>query len=180
MASEVTAATGGDRRSMDRSTTYRKTAKGSEAVATRDRALQPRLRSLLILVDGKRSVDELARMTPAGFEDSLDQLVQLGLVEPAEGAPAGEKAGTTQPAPLAAEPAPAATVSLAEAQRYAVRRLSDMLGPASDDICLRIERTRNAGEFKAVLLKAEQLIDASLGAARAQEFAQEMQSHWPA
>ena len=164
---------------MDKGSIYRKSKKGTEAMASRDRNLQPRLRSLLILVDGKRSVDELARMAPAGFEESLDQLVQLGLIERAEAAaPAQAQREITAPAPLASNPA-APAVSLAEAQRFAVRRLSDMLGPASDDICMRIERTRNAGEFRAVLQKAEQLIDSNLGSARAQEFAHEMESHRP-
>lgn len=166
---------------MDKSRIYRKTAKGTEAVATRDRALQPRLRSLLILVDGKRPFEELARMTPAGFEESMDQLVELGLVEPAEAAAVSQQqAATTAPSPLAPSSGAAAPVSLAEAQRFAVRRLSDMLGPASDEICLRIERTKSASEFLAAVHKAEQLVDSNLGKARAEEFAQEMESHRPA
>ena len=162
---------------MDKSRIYRKTPKGAEAIAQRDRALQPRLRSLLILVDGKRSAADLAQMAPGGFDEAMDQLVQLGLVEAAEAGPAPV---TTAPAPLAAAPADApARLPLAEAKRLAVRRLSDLLGPLSDDICMRIEGARTASEFMAFVHKAEQMIDANLGSARAQEFAQEMESHRP-
>lgn len=165
---------------MDKARTYRKTAKGSEAMAHRDRALQPRLRSLLILVDGKRTADELSRMAPTSFEECMDQLLQLGLVEPAEApSPTAPQPAASAPAPVAAEAA-AGTVTLAEAQRIAVRRLSDLLGPVSDDICMLIERTRSAAEFMGALHKAEQLVDSNLGSARAQEFAQEMKGHRPA
>ena len=164
---------------MDNARVYRKTTKGTEAVANRDRGLQPRLRALLILVDGKRSVGELAQMTPSGFEESIEQLAQLGLVEAVEGAAAPPPV-TSAPVPLAEVPAAGATVPLVQAQRFAVRRLSDMLGPLSDDICMRLERARTASEFMALVHKAEQMVDANLGSARAQEFARDMESHRPA
>ena len=164
---------------MDKGSIYRKTAKGLEAIASRDRALQPRQRSLLILVDGRRTADELSRMSPAGFEESLGQLLELGMVEAAGVvADASTEAHVSAPAPLNPEPR-GATVPLPEAQRFAVRRLSDMLGPASDDFCLRIERTRSATEFQAVLQKAMLFVEANLGAGRAREFAHAMEEHRP-
>jgi hypothetical protein len=164
---------------MDKARTYRKTAKGAEAMATRDRALPPRLRSLLIFVDGKRTNDELARMAPVSIEEAMDQLLELGLVEAAEPAPGQPLPKPPAPAPVAAAPA-AGTVSLVEAQRFAVRRLSDLLGPGSDDVCMRIERAKSAGEFMAALQRAEQLVDGTLGSTRAREFTQDMQGHLPA
>ena len=88
---------------------YQKSAKGAEAIATRSAALGPKLRSVLIFVDGKRSVEELAKLIQ-GLGDPLDllgQLVGQGFIEPTAGtaagpaaAPGGTKAPTSAPAPL--------------------------------------------------------------------------------
>lgn len=55
---------------------FAKTAKGQEEVATKSGGLTPRQRRVLIMVDGKRSVDELREMLQA---DDLQHT--LGLLE---------------------------------------------------------------------------------------------------
>ncbi len=55
---------------------FAKTAKGQEEVATKSGGLTPRQRRVLIMVDGKRSVDELRNMLQA---DDLQHT--LGLLE---------------------------------------------------------------------------------------------------
>lgn len=57
----VVARDGAEETAMDGATIYRKTPRGLEAIATRQPALEPRQRSLLILVDGKRGMQDLAR-----------------------------------------------------------------------------------------------------------------------
>ncbi|MBA2963356.1 MULTISPECIES: hypothetical protein [Ramlibacter] len=70
---------------MDKHTIYRKSASGTEALATRDAALGVRLRSLLILVDGKRDVGELCRLAQSigDAERLLTDLDDLGMIESA-------------------------------------------------------------------------------------------------
>jgi hypothetical protein len=60
-----------------------KTSAGQDEIATRARKLSPKMRALLILVDGRRSVQDLMDTT-AGFgevQEVLQGLKELGLVE---------------------------------------------------------------------------------------------------
>lgn len=169
---------------LDRNATYQKSSKGIEAIATRSAALAPKQRSVLILVDGKRSCDELTRLAQALGDPQalLSQLAEAGFIEPVGGKPA---AAATAGAPFAATaPMPVApastTVPLVQAQRYASRRLTDLLGPEAESMCLRIEATRNAQEFQAAVHKAEAMLRQFRSAQVADRFAADMQTHRPA
>lgn len=90
-----------------------KTAAGVEEIATRARRLPPRLRTLLILVDGRRSVRHLADTVAApAVGEALAELAGLGLITAAK------------PPPLAhpSAPEPASRASVAPAARSAGRR----------------------------------------------------------
>jgi len=61
---------------------YDKTAKGRDEIATRKYQLAPRLRSLLVLIDGRRTEEELLRNV-AGLgltSAALDELLEEGLI----------------------------------------------------------------------------------------------------
>ena len=165
---------------FDKTATYRKSGAGAEALASRSAALTPRLRSLLILVDGKRRCDELAGLGQAfgDGEQLLAQLAELGFIEPLQ-APAASGGPTGAGPAVAAAPAPA-KVPLAQAQRQAVRKLNDLLGPAAEDLCLRIEATRNPQEFAAAIARAEGTLRQFASPQVAQQFAAEMESLRPA
>ena len=60
---------------------YRKTAKGLTEIETRAHRLPPRLRSALIVVDGKRDVAELRPMILAQPEETLQALAEQGFIE---------------------------------------------------------------------------------------------------
>lgn len=167
---------------MRKDAIYQKSPKGVQSIATRDHAVTPKLRTLLILVDGKRRCDELAKLTPADdAEQLLHQLLQMGMIEEGAVAPAAAAASiaaaSAGPGPASR---PAGTVSLSEAQRFAVRRLTDLLGPTAEDLCLRIEGARNATDFTAAIRSAEKILQEFKGAEPAASFAREMQSHRPA
>jgi len=154
---------------------YRKSAKGTEAITNRQHGLTPKLRSTLILVDGKRRFEEIARLSAmlGDTEQLLDQLLADGFIEEAV-------AAAPAPAPAAAAAAaPQPALSLPEAQRFAVRRLTDILGPTAEELCLRIESARNAQEFVATLARAETFVREFRGQEVAAAFAAEMQSHRP-
>ena len=158
---------------------YHKSAKGTEAIATRQHGLSPKLRSMLILIDGKRTFDELAHLSQmlGGTDELLGQLLDEGFIEPG---------GVAAPAhaPTASAPAPLATgvpgMTLAEAQRFVSRRLTDLLGPNAEELCLRIESARNVHDFEVAVAKAEGMLRQFVSAHTAAEFAAEVHSHMPA
>lgn len=172
---------------------YQKSAKGSEAIATRRHGLSPKLRSLLILIDGKRDYQELARIsnTLGDTEQLLGQLLDEGCIEPVPKAaraaaalapkvavpvPIHASASASAPAPAAA---PASSVSLADARRHAVRRLIDIVGPNADEICMRIESARSVADFLAAVAQAEAMVRQFRGVNSAAEFAADMKAHQP-
>ena len=120
---------------------YRKTAKGVAEIETRAHRLTPRMRSALILVDGKRSDAELASMIQQQATETLHALAGQGFIEvltidtaPAPSAPpvVSAAAPPRPPAPTtAAAPAPAAP-DLQARRREAVRAVNDLLGPAAE------------------------------------------------
>jgi hypothetical protein len=78
------------------SNVYRKTERGQTEIATRQYKLAPRLRSALVVVDGKRSQFELASMIAGEPHETLQALLEAGFIELTDGAvppllpPAGE------------------------------------------------------------------------------------------
>ena len=85
-------------------TIYAKTADGQNEIETRARRITPRARSLLILIDGKRHDEELAKLVQQ-FDETLALLLEGGLVE-AVGTTSSRSASKAAAAP--AEEAPAA------------------------------------------------------------------------
>lgn len=70
---------------MDNNAIFDKSDMGREEIVTRKYKLAPRMRSLLVLVDGKKSVaDLLQQVAGLGLDQaSLNELYELGFVEPA-------------------------------------------------------------------------------------------------
>jgi hypothetical protein len=174
---------------LDKTAIYHKSPRGAEAIATRNATLTPNLRSMLIMVDGRRPYAELAKLG-AGLGDPdwlLEQLAGEGFIEtgaPRAGPPTGPAPlrPVTAPAPLPAATALAPTelnVPLDQAQRFAVRRLTDLLGPTGQDLCVRIEATRSAKEFRAVIRRTETMLREVVGPELAARFVSEVESQRP-
>ncbi|MBL8348069.1 MAG: hypothetical protein JNN03_21730 [Rubrivivax sp.] len=132
---------------------YRKTAKGLAEIETRVYRLSPRLRSVLIMIDGKRSDADLVQMLPQAAE-VLAALAQDDFIS--------EYTRTSAtPAP---PPPPERTVirppqPTFEAMRKDVlRAFNDRLGPAGEGMALKLEKARNETEFRALLPAAVQLV----------------------
>lgn len=158
---------------LDTTAIYQKTDTGSQALAARSPALTPRLRSLLILVDGKRTCPELMQVAQAlgDGEQLLAQLLALGFMQArAPAAPVAEPAATT---------APPSGLSLPQAQRLAVRKLTDLLGPTAEEVCMRIEATRTPQEFAVAIERAEEMLRRVAGPRKAAEFAAALAEHRP-
>lgn len=170
-------------------TIYRKTAKGQSEIETRALKLAPRFRSLLILVDGRRSDRELTTLLPQAGDEALAALAQAGLIEaigltadtPVPGAtrapapPAPAPAAPSAPAPAPAAPAPAAgpprvDLPFEQRRRESVRMLIDQIGPMAEALAMRMERARNIDELRPLLATAAQVLANTRGRAVATEF----------
>jgi hypothetical protein len=82
---------------------YAKTPKGIEEISKRSHGLPPRARQVLILLDGKRSIDEVLEMLPGSETEALlDDLFTGGFIESQQ-----ETSVVKAPAakPVAAKPA---------------------------------------------------------------------------
>jgi hypothetical protein len=152
--------------------TYRKSSKGTAEIETRAHRLAPRLRSALIVVDGRRNATELHKLIPQQAEDTLATLLEQGFIEAvaADRPPAAAAAAAT-PAPAARpEPRPAA-VDFETRRRDAVRRLTDQVGPMGEALSMRMERCRGADELRPLLGLAAQIIANTRGRQAAADFA---------
>ncbi len=140
---------------IQRNVIYQKTARGSEAIATRQHGLSPRLRTILIMVDGKRQYADLEKLGQAETETLLGQLLDQGFIEAGAAAPPAAPirtpVATTAPQMQSGVPG----VTLKEARRYAVRRLTDILGPNADDLCIRIEAAQDLHAYQLAIARAE-------------------------
>jgi hypothetical protein len=156
---------------------FRKTAKGQTEIETRAHRLTPRLRALLILVDGKRDTAALGGLVQQA-EDLLAELLAQGFVEALPEAvappPPAPPVRPAVPAPAAAPAAapPAATSGDFDTlRRNAVRALNDALGPAAESLAIRIERARSMAELRPLLVQAAQLMANMRGRGAAEAYA---------
>jgi hypothetical protein len=149
-------------------TIYAKTAAGQNEIETRARRLPPRARSLLILVDGKRSDADLAQLVPSS-DETLAQLLDAGLVQAVAGSPAAAPPASVAAAAPAAPAAPA--VDMLALRREAARAITDLLGPAGDSITLKLEKASDPAEVRAQLEKAVTYIANVRGGGAAAQFA---------
>ena len=171
---------------------FRKTAKGLAEVESRAHRLAPRLRGMLILVDGKRDSDDLNRLVAQDAIDTLAALAEQGLIEAV-----GETLAVAEPAaaygPLAVSasastpalapapaptpvPAPAhpSTRELVALRRQVARALKEELGASARPLVKRIEGVRSAEELKPLLSQSVKLVLAARGKTAADAFATRM------
>ncbi len=147
-------------------TIYRKTAKGLAEIETRAHRLPPRLRGALILVDGQRSVDDLAKLVPGDADATLQQLQADGFIDVF--AILADRPPMPPPA-RAAAPAPAvATIDLTK--RDAVRYINEKLGPAGEGVAIKIERAKSMAELQPLLTQAAQVLHSFGGASTSEPF----------
>lgn len=153
--------------SMTAQLVFDKTSKGQEEIATRKHGLPSRLRSLLVLVDGKTNVDGLIRKV-AGLglnEESLAELLEQEFIAPhgevnMAAAPSVKPAAPPAPTPAvpvaAAAGAPAASV-LPEGQtqfealyHFYTTTIKSTLGLRGFTLQMKVERCAGIDDFKAL------------------------------
>lgn len=168
---------------MDETVVFVKTPKGAAEVAARGGALSLATRRVLIMIDGKRSVRELAPLLrPTEVDGVFAALESQGFVQrvggrgaelPAAPRPAarGDMAGPLLDVPtIGGDNDERNLITFDEAKRRAVRELVDRLGPDADGMAARIEQCRNADDLRDRMREAERLIGGLMGEAAAQDY----------
>ena len=159
-------------------TIYRKTAKGHSEIELRTHRLSPRLRSVLIMVDGRRSDDDVRKLIPQQADETLRLLSEQGFIE---------VTGITQdtpmsrPAPAVAAPRPAAVAAAPAApsvpprefeatRAQAVRLFTDMVGPMAEALAIKMERARSPDELRTLVQTAQRIIGNARGGQAAADY----------
>jgi hypothetical protein len=177
---------------MDKSTLFSKTDAGREALASRPPGLGPRLRSLLIMLDGKRSLSELDKilggegiamplleqLETAGWMARVDAAGQPARHAVQESAAAGGHAPAAGPAPVA-EPTSAPALPFSEARRLVVRFINDQLGPLGEPLALRAEACKSPADLQVLLPRIHEGLKSFKNPATAQRFDQELVARLP-
>lgn len=162
------------------STVYRKTAKGVTEIETRAHRLMPRLRGVLILVDGKRSDEELGPLVGGDAAAPLASLHNDGFIEvlatladrPAERPHdrGVSERGVERRASGSADAA-SSLRAFETLRRDAVRSVNDQLGPAGETVALELERAKTPADLQRLLLLSVQVLRDFRGVAAAEAFA---------
>lgn len=160
---------------------YRKTEKGQAEIETRAYRLPLRLRGALIMVDGRRSDEDLRKLIAGQPDECLASLLQDGFIEVTPGRTAAAAAAVAASVPRvpvapAVDQGPSSSLpptvrSFEETRRIAVRLVNDALGPMAEGIAVKIERSRNNEELRPLLDAARRLIGNARGGRSADEFA---------
>lgn len=151
-------------------TIYRKTDKGQVEIETRALRLAPRLRTALILIDGRRTDNELRPLVPGDAPQAFQTLLQDGFIEVVR--VVEERAA---PRPPAAPAAPGSNDSarrwLEQRKRDAVRSLLDQVGPLGEAVAVRLEKCTDWSDLKPTLELARQVLEYARGSAAAEDYA---------
>jgi hypothetical protein len=156
------------------STVYRKSDKGQVEIETRALRLAPRLRTALILVDGRRNDAELSTLIGSEAPAILQTLLDQGFVDVAS--VAADPPSRTAPAvpATATAPSPASgtdTKAFEKRRREAVRHLIEQIGPMADTVAIRMEKSSDWGELRSALQVAQQVLRNTRGAGAATDYA---------
>jgi hypothetical protein len=148
-------------------TIYRKTEKGQVEIETRALRLAPRLRTALILIDGRRTDNELRPLVPGEAVQAFHTLLQDGFIEVVR--VVEERAVPRPPAPPGSND-PARRL-IEQRKRDAVRALLDQVGPLGEAVAVRLEKCADWSELKPTLELARQVLEYARGSAAAQDYA---------
>lgn len=157
---------------------YRKTEKGLTEIETRMHRLAPRLRSALIMIDGRRTEDELHRLILSQPAETVAVLLEQGYIELVAAVPTRSSprtSGGTPTSPGLPSELPIQTGSSVGTfdhhRRQAVRHLNEHLGPGAEALAIKIEKARDWNELKTHLEVAVQVLRSGRSAAAARDFA---------
>ena len=160
---------------MNPGITYIKTDQGRAEVAERSGVLSALQRRVLIVVDGKKTVNDLGAFVRIGELDAaLAQLLQAGLIATTDSiAPLLEPVAPGFAAAEASEPPRPATspVEFEKVRQQASGFVFERLGESGAPICAAIDRCDSPAELRKLLRGVEIFIGQRLNAETTQAFA---------
>ena len=149
---------------MDDNYVFCKTLSGADELSNRGSVLSPKHRRCLILVDGKKTLRELAAyFRPGELAPILRELVEHGFLE-------------RPPAGIAAIEASAARITLiddarfAQVQQGAIRDLRARLGPAGEAVATQIGACARPEQLRIALRNIEKVLQGLMGPDEAKAF----------
>ena len=160
---------------MNAGTTLAKTEQGRLEMAGRSRALSAVQRRLLILVDGKKTVNDLGAFVRVGeLTGALYHLQDLGLI-----APTGELVALQAPAApgfVSSKPSELERPATSPREFMRVRDeaalfVRERLGDAGTPICAAIDRCASPDQLRSMLRGIEVFVGQRLDAQTTQAFA---------
>ncbi|WP_018232770.1 hypothetical protein [Thioalkalivibrio thiocyanodenitrificans] len=147
---------------MDKTGVYSKTPKGHQEIRERSLKLPPKLRQLLIMIDGESNVATLMERLEAmgDIRGHLSALEHLDLIEASGGA-------ANPPSSVSAEPTDDA---LQETRRNLSHLLLDSLGPNAESLAMKIEGARSREELLGHCEASFAIVRDMLGKTRADTY----------
>lgn len=125
---------------------YDKTAKGKKEIATRSGRLAPRLRTLLVLVDGRRTVEELLHhVAGIGLHgEALAELLEHGYIVPAT----GDDPAATVAVTVAGPPAPKPPTQFQAVYDFYNNTIKNTIGLRGFTLQLKVEKACNIDDLR--------------------------------
>lgn len=139
---------------------FDKTEKGREEIATRKHHLAPRLRTLLVLIDGKQSKEALLQKV-AGIglgEEGIEELMNNGFIEiPAASKPAAQAEAAAPPDKPDVAAATRADAILPEGENqfqaiyhFYTETIKSTIGLRGYGLQLKVEKAATINDFRAL------------------------------
>jgi hypothetical protein len=159
---------------------YRKSAKGLDEIQNRTNRLAPRLRQVLIMVNGQKALGVLAAEASAlgDIAQYLSELEAQGLVEkisddpmPRSNAPAapllpgGNPRTQAEPAPSGADPA-----DFDALRSYLAKSLLDHLGSFASEKLDNLRRCKHMWQLQGQIEECAKAIESAAGKEKASQF----------
>jgi hypothetical protein len=140
---------------------FQKTPKGDEEITHRSHGLAPRARSLLIMVNGKLTGEDLRKRAEslASGGGLFELLTEGGFIEAIE-----------QAADAAAPGSAEIGSAYADSIKFASHFIADALGPAYDELGGRVEACRDPAKLVALLESIRDIIESNVGRKKAEAF----------
>ncbi len=156
---------------------YNKTDAGRTEISGRSRNLSSMQRRVLILVDGKKTVNALQAFVRVGeLESALEHLLQEHLIEAAANSADASLQALAAPGFVAAEqaeaPRPATSAQeFAKVRQQASSFVQQRLGAAGEPICQAIDRCESPAELRKMLRGVEIFVGQRMSPETTQAFA---------
>jgi hypothetical protein len=160
-------------------TVFTKTTLGSDELTATPSKLTPKQRRVLIMIDGKRTVGDLAPMMAEGAIDpivvsliELEMIIVAGQQDLRASKPVAQ-APVVEVAPVSDF---ASQQRLGQLRRKAIQIVEEALGPGSETICLQLERAQSLGQLLTVSEKCTDVLISVNKKSHAQKFLDEVQA----